>query len=297
MKKKAGFVSIIGRPNVGKSTLLNRLIGEKLAAVSSKPQTTRQVIRGILTESRGQIVFLDTPGMHLPKDSLGKRMLAAAKSTYYEADLIFWMVSPALPGAGEKVLLEDLKEISKPIFLLVNKADAVPKPNLLPVLDSYHKLHPFRALFPISALRGDNVKELLDEAFNLLPEGAALFPGDIVSDQSERLLVSEMIREKVVRLTGEEIPYATAVEINEFKERSEQLVFIDAVIYVEKSSQKKIVIGAGGKLIKKIGSAARTDIEDFLGKKVFLNLWVKEREGWKKDGQFLSRLEHQGGSA
>ncbi|MBI4388129.1 MAG: GTPase Era, partial [Candidatus Omnitrophica bacterium] len=281
-------------PNVGKSTLLNHFIGEKLAAVASKPQTTRQVIRGILTEPRGQIVFLDTPGVHIPKDALGARMLSAVQSAYQEADLIFWIVSPAPPGGEEKKILEDLKKFSKPIFLLVNKVDRTPKPTLLPVLDAYHKLYSFRSLYPISALRGDNLKELLDETFTLLPEGEHLFPDDLVSDQSERLIVSEMIREKVVQLTAEEMPYATAVEINEFKERSEELVFIDAVIYVERASQKKIVIGKNGALVKEIGSAARADIEHFLGKKVFLNIWVKERENWKKDEQFLNRLERQG---
>ncbi|MBI4387492.1 MAG: GTPase Era, partial [Candidatus Omnitrophica bacterium] len=158
MKTKSGFISIVGRPNVGKSTLLNHFIGEKLAAVASKPQTTRQVIRGILTEPRGQIVFLDTPGVHIPKDALGARMLSAVQSAYQEADLIFWMVSPTLPGGEEKKILEDLKKFSKPIFLLVNKVDRAPKPTLLPVLDAYHKLYSFRSLYPISALRGDNLK-------------------------------------------------------------------------------------------------------------------------------------------
>ena len=292
--RKAGFVSIVGRPNVGKSTLLNYFLGHKIAAVSPKPQTTRQTIRGILTEERGQIVFLDTPGLHTPRDPLGKRMVEAATSTFFESDLIFWMVFPRLPGEEEKTILESLTKRSKPLFLLVNKVDSLPKPELLPVLAAYEQLYRFQALYPISAMKGDNVQDLLNEAFQLLPENEPFFPDDITSDHTERFIVSEVIREKIFCLTGEEIPYASAVEINEFNERSERLVAIDAIVYVEKPSQKKIMIGKSGQMMKKIGSSARKDIEVFLGKKVFLTLWVKEREGWRKDEAFLNRIEQQG---
>jgi len=291
----SGFVSIVGKPNVGKSTLLNRLVGQKIAGVSPKPQTTRQTIRGILTSAeRGQIVFLDTPGLHAPKDRLGERMMKFSKSTYLDADIIFWMVFPALPNEEDIPILEDLKKTGKPILLLVNKIDGIQKVKLLPVLNEYQKLHPFQALFPISAANGDNVRELVNKTFELLPEGPPLFPADQTSDQTERFIASEMIREKIFQLTGEEIPYASAVEINDFKERSERLAVISATIYVSKASQRKIVIGSKGQMIKKIGEAARRTIETFLQKKVFLELWVKVREDWKKDDQFLSRLESEG---
>lgn len=280
---------------MGKSTLLNGLIGQKLAAVSAKPQTTRLIIRGILNDRRGQIVFLDTPGIHSPKDALGERMVSAVRKTNTEADIIYWMVPPVMPQDEDVELLKHLKTFSKPIFLLINKADAVPKPSLLPVIDAYRKLHPFDALFPISSLSGDNLNELLKKTFERLPEGPNLFPADLVSDQTERFIAAEMIREKIFQLTGEEIPYSTAVVINEFKERSSELVAIDATIFTEKPSQKKILIGESGNMVKKIGTEARKEIERFLGKKVFLKLWVKEREHWKEDETFLRELEQEGG--
>lgn len=295
IQTKAGFVSLIGRPNVGKSTLLNRLVGQKLAAVSPKPQTTRHIVRGILNEPRGQIVFLDTPGLHAPRDPLGERMVSAAKSGF-EADLILWLTFPHPPSSEEARILDDLKASRKPVILAVNKVDQTAKPELLPVLDAYHKFFSFAALFPISASKGDNVPELLDHIFGMLPENPAYFPADIVSDQTERFIVSEMIREQVFRLTGEEVPYASAVEVNEFKEKSESLVTISATIHVDKASQKKIVIGRRGEMIKKIGSASRGFIESFLGKKVYLALWVKEHKAWRKDEPFLHELEREGGA-
>lgn len=291
MATKAGFVSIVGRPNVGKSSLLNRLIGQKIAGVSPKPQTTRQTIRGILTEKQGQIVFLDTPGLHTPKDQFNERMVSAAKTAYLDSDLIYWMVFPAFPKQEEMKILEDLKATGKPIFLLINKIDTTAKPNVLPVLDAYHKLYPFKNIFPISVLNGDNLKELLDHTFQFLPEGAPFFPEDITSDQTERFIVSEMIREKVFRFTVEEIPYASAVEITDFKERENGVTFIEATIFVERDSQKRIIIGSKGDAVKRIGTAARQDIEMLLGKKVFLQLWVKAKEDWKTDGGFLKRIE------
>lgn len=294
--KRAGFVSIVGRPNVGKSTLLNTVIGQKIAGVSPKPQTTRQLIRGILSDQRGQIVFLDTPGLHKPRDPLGKRMISNVESSFMDADLIYFMVSPHAPGTEERAILENLKTRNKPIVLVVNKADAVSKPDLLPVLDSYQKLHAFASFFPISALRNQNVKELLDQTFKMLPEGEPFFPTDIASDQTERFIVSEFVREKVFRLAGKEVPYATTVQIDQFQERSDKLVAISATIIVERLSQKRIIIGEGGKMIKRIGTDARKDIEEFLGKKVFLELWVKEKENWKNDANFLNELERESGN-
>lgn len=300
---KSGFVSILGKPNVGKSTLLNRLIGSHLAAVSKKPQTTRQIIRGILTEPRGQVVFLDTPGLHEPKDILGRFMVREATKTFLDADLFYWMVDPALPRDQDFEFLNRLTKADadgtvtasgrkKPVFCLVNKIDSVSKPEILPVLDQYQKNFPFRELIPISALKGDQIDLLLERTFTHLPEHEPYFPPDITSDQTERFLAAEMIREKIFKLTSEEIPYSTVVHIEEFKEE-ESIVRIHAVIFTEKESQKAILIGAQGQKMKQIGSAARGDLELFLGKKVYLELWVKTLKNWKKDERHLRRLGFQ----
>ena len=287
---RSGFISIVGRPNVGKSTLLNRLVGERLAAVSKKPQTTRGVIRGILTTSEGQAVFLDTPGFHNPRDPLGRWMIGEIHKSLGDADLLCWMVFPELPGEEERSFIEMVKKVSAPAFLLINQVDRIEKPKLLPVIDAYLKLHPFREIIPISALEGDQVPLLIRKTFEVLPEHPAYFPKEILTDQNERTIVSEMIREKIFRFTGEEIPYSSAVEIEEFIERSDKLVAIKAVIIVEKDSQKAIVVGKGGDKIKQIGQEARREIEHFLGKKVFLELWVKAVKDWKRDPKTMRRL-------
>ena len=292
---KSGFVSILGKPNVGKSTLLNRLVGSKIAAVSKKPQTTRQVIRGILTEPRGQIVFLDTPGFHKPKDSLGKFMVREATKTLGDADLFYFMADPSFPDVSDFELLEHIRsenkdsKHAKPVFCLINKVDCVSKPELLPVLDAYQKKFPFQELIPISALHGDQLTLLLQKTFEILPEHEPYFPPDIASDQPERFLVSEMIREKIFRFTGEEIPYAVAVQIEDFREE-ESIIRIHAVIFTEKDSQKAILIGAQGQKMKQIGQAARLDLETFFKKKIYLELWVKVLKNWKKDERELGRL-------
>lgn len=286
----SGFVSIVGRPNVGKSTLLNRLVGDKLAAVSRKPQTTRGVIRGILTTRRGQVIFLDTPGFHKPRDPLGEWMLKEIHESMEGADLLYWLVFPEVPGEDDQRLGLELVKSGLPVFVLVNQVDTAKKPKLLPILDAYQKLGKFQEIFPISALKGDNVPELVRKTIETLPENPAYFPEDLLTDQNERTIVSEMIREKVFRFTGEEIPYSTAVEIEEFKERSPTLTAIKATIVVEKDSQKAILIGKGGAKIKQIGENARRDIEHFLGRKVFLELWVKTIKNWKKDPNALRRL-------
>ena len=287
---RSGFVSIIGKPNVGKSTLLNRLVGERLAAVSRKPQTTRGVIRGILTAKEGQAVFLDTPGLHKPRDPLGNWMLGEIDQSIQDADLIYWMVFPELPEAEDEKFAGEFKEAEKAVFLLINQVDRVPKPKVLPVIDAYRKVFPFREIIPISALAGDNLPVLIRKTFETLPENPPYFPEELLTDQSERTIVSEMIREKIFRFTGEEIPYSSAVEIEEFEERSEKLVAIKAAIVVEKGSQKAILIGKGGAKIKQIGQEARLEIERFLDKKVFLELWVKTLKNWKKDPEALRRL-------
>ncbi len=292
-KRKSGFVAIIGRPNVGKSTLLNRLVGEKLAGVSPKPQTTREVIRGILTRPQGQMIFLDTPGLHEPRDLLGNWMVQEVQKSLEGADLVYWMVLPEKTHPDEKKILEILRSVSIPVFLLVNQIDRFPKPQILPVLDQYHKAFSFRELIPISARTGEQVELLVEKTFEHLPEGEPLFPEDQISDQNERFLAGEIIREKLYHFTGEEIPYATAFMIESFKEREDGLVDIHAVIVVEKDSQKAIVIGKGGEKAKQIGQAARLDLERFLGKKVFLKLWVKTLPHWKRDKAALRELGYQ----
>lgn len=287
---RSGFISIVGRPNAGKSTLLNRLVGERLAAVSKKPQTTRGIVRGILTAPQGQAVFLDTPGFHEPRDPLGRWMVGEIQKSLSDCDLLYWMVFPQLPEGDERKFIKMTKNVSVPLFLLINQVDLVPKPAVLPVIDAYQKLHPFQEIIPLSALKGDNISVLVKKTFETLPEHPAYFPEEILTDQDERTIVSEMIREKIFRFTGEEIPYSSAVKIEEFHERSEKLVAIKAAIVVEKDSQKAIVVGKGGEKIKQIGGEARREIERFLGKKVFLELWVETMKSWKKDPAAMRRL-------
>lgn len=290
---KAGFVSILGEPNVGKSTLLNRLVGLKLAGVSRKPQTTRQVIRGILTESRGQIVFMDTPGLHKPKDALGRFMVRQAAGTLPDADIVYFMMEPSVSEAETALhALEPFRANPKPVFCLINKIDTVSKPEILPIMDWAKDHWPFRDIIPVSAKQGDQLELLLERTFEELPEHEPYFPADMTSDQTERFIAGEIIREKIFRFTGEEIPYAAVVEIEEFKEE-EKLIRIHAVIYIEKESQKPIMIGSGGKKLKEIGIEARRGLEQFLGKQVFLKLWVKVLKDWKRDERALRRFGFQ----
>jgi len=301
---RSGFISIVGKPNVGKSTLLNRLVGEHLSGVSKKPQTTRGVIRGILSTKEGQAVFLDTPGFHDPHDSLGEWMRGQIHQALGSSDLIYWMVFPDLPRPEDEELAQELRKSKVPIFLLINQVDRVAKPRILPVIDTYRKFSFVQEIIPLSALEGDNVPILIRKSFQTLPENPPYFPEDLLTDQNERTIVSEIIREKVFRFTGEEIPYSSAVEIEDFKERvgagpprpgrgNLPPTYIHATIVVEKDSQKKILIGKGGAKIKQIGEAARRDLEAFLGKKVFLELWVKTLKNWKRDPQALRRLGFQ----
>ncbi|MBI3313771.1 MAG: GTPase Era [Candidatus Omnitrophica bacterium] len=289
---KSGFVAIIGRPNVGKSTLLNRLVGEKLSAVSPKPQTTRHPIRGIFTTPEGQIIFLDTPGIHRPVDSLGTWMIREVEKILPEADLVVWMVLPKGQGPEEAQILETLKAVNKPVILAINQIDRHKKAHILPVLAHYQNAFPFREMIPISAMTGEQTDILVEKIFEYLPEGPLLFPEDQISDQNERFIVREMISEKLFLLFGEEIPYSTTVVIDDFQEE-EKLISIKATIIVERDSQKAIVIGQGGQKIKELGQAARLDIEKFLDRKVFLELWVKTIERWKKDQGTLKRLGYE----
>ena len=292
---KVGHVAIIGRPNVGKSTLLNKLVGEKLAGTSAKPQTTRDVIRGILTVPdgaavqspyRGQIIFLDTPGVHQPKDALGAGMVRDVQQSLADADILYWMVYPKALGEPERAILKWMKEVTIPVFLVVNQIDHFPKDDVLVALDAFQKVFAFKEFIPISAKTGDNVKTLIQQTLAYLPAGEFIYPEDQLSDQNVRFHVQEMIREKLYHFLGEELPYDGAVRIDEFNEEP-KITRIHATIVVERDSQKAIVIGKGGEKIKQIGMAARLDIERFLGKKVFLELWCKPIPGWKSNAGFL----------
>ena len=286
---KSGFISIIGRPNVGKSTLLNALLGEKIAIISDKPQTTRNRILGVVNMPGMQMVFMDTPGIHKPMHKMNEFMVKTALSTYNEVDVILLLVEATeKPGGGDKYIIETLKQVKTPVFLLINKVDLVEKERLLPLIGEFSTLYNFAEIIPISALRND-VGGLLDAISRRLPQGPQYFPEDQLTDQPERFIVSEIIREKVFELTKEEIPYSTAVAIEEVKEEPD-ITKIAAVIYVERDSQKGILIGKGGTMLKRIGTLAREDSEKLLGMKIFLKLWVKVKKGWREDERMLRNL-------
>lgn len=282
MSYKSGFVAVIGRPNVGKSTLVNKIIGQKVAAMSDKPQTTRSRIKCILTREDAQFIFLDTPGIHKPKFKLGEHMLKAAEGTLNEVDVIFFVTDASEKfGGGEKYILERLEKVTVPVILAINKIDLLDREKLLPIISAYSERRNFAAVVPISAADGTNVEELLDEAKKFLPEGPKYYPDDTLTDQPERLIVAEMIREKILHVTEDEVPHSIAVDIEEISERSKKSTYIRAVIYVERESQKGILIGKGGGLLKVVGQNARPEIEMLLGKKVFLDLWVKVKRNWR----------------
>lgn len=279
---RSGFVSVIGRPNAGKSTLLNHLIGQKVLIMSDKPQTTRNRIQCILTEERGQIVFLDTPGIHKPKHKLGEYMVGQAKESIREVDLILYMVDLTVDfGPGEAYIIEMLKQTKTPCILVLNKVDLLTaKEVLIHKIQQYAALFDFKAIVSISAETGENADELLNVIFAQLPPGPMYYPEDEVTDQPERFIMAELIREKVLQLTQDEIPHSIAVVIEEV-ENKKTLVKVRAIIVVERESQKGIVIGAGGKRLKEISSLARLDIEALLGSKVFLEVWVKVKKDWR----------------
>ena len=279
---KSGFIAVIGRPNVGKSTLINKIIGQKIAIMSDKPQTTRSRIQCILTQDDAQIIFLDTPGIHKPKFKLGEYMLKAAEGTLKEVDAIFFVIDAAEKfGGGEKYILERLKATSQPVILVINKIDLLAREEILPIIAAYSERYEFAATVPISASDGTNVDNLIAEAKKFLPEGPKYYPADMVTDQPERLIVAEIIREKILHVTDDEIPHAVAVDIDEISERENGTNYIRATIYVERDSQKGILIGKGGGLLKGVGQKARPEIEMLLGAKVFLDLWVKVKRDWR----------------
>lgn len=282
IEHKSGFVSVIGRPNVGKSTLINSLIGQKVVIMSDKPQTTRNKILCVLTLEDAQIIFIDTPGIHKPKHKLGEYMVNTAENTLREVEVILFVVDATEElGAGERFILERLAAVKTPVILVVNKIDLIDKRQVLPIIDSYVKSHEFAGVVPISAKEHTNLAGLVTEIKKYLLPGPQYYPDDMVTDQPERLVIAELIREKVLHVTREEIPHAIAVDIEEIATRSNENLYVRAVVYVERESQKGIVIGAGGKLLKEIGAMARSDIESLLGSKVFLDLWVKVKKDWR----------------
>ena len=289
---KAGFISILGRPNVGKSTLFNRILGDKIAIVTKKPQTTRNRILGIKNVEGGQFIFLDTPGLHEGRLELNQRMVRTAISSGRDADILIFIIEASSPLVEKDQQMIKSLEGSKGVpFLAINKIDLVKRETLLPIIDQYQRLRPFYKIIPVSAITGEGVAILLNEIMKVLPESPPYFPDDMITDQTERFLVAEIIREKVIQQSYQEIPYSTAVTIEEFKEHPERnLLVIKGTIHVERDSQKKIVIGKGGQKLRKIGEAARKEVEAFLETRVFLELWVSVEKDWTHDPRALNRL-------
>lgn len=291
---QCGYVALIGYPNVGKSTLLNRLVGGKLAITSPKPQTTRHRLLGIVNTPQAQLLFLDTPGILEPKGPLNETLVQAALTALSEADVVVWLVEPRFPDPGDRVLLPHLRRLKQPLLVAINKIDRVAKPQLLPLITAYHELFPASPIVPISGLLGDGVPELVAEISRLLPAAPPLYPPDQDTDSTERFLVAELVRERILHHTGEEVPYAVAVQVEEFDERERpRLVRIRAVIYVERPSQKAIIIGKQGRLLKTIGAEARAGMEALLGAKVYLELWVKVWKNWRKDPRAIRTLGYR----
>lgn len=290
---KSGFISIIGRPNVGKSTLLNGILGEKIAIATSKPQTTRNTIRGIYTTGDCQMVFIDTPGIHKPKTKLGNFMTDSALNTFKEVDLVLFLVDDSLSqGPGDKYIVEMLKNINTPKFLVINKMDKINPEDYEKIYNEYEQTGIFDEIFPISALEQKNIDILLESIEKFMPEGPQYFPSDMITDHPERFIVSEILREKVLMFLEDEVPHGVAIEIESFQEE-ERVTRISAVVYCEKKSHKGIIIGQGGRKLKGIGKSAREEIEALLGNKVFLQLWVKVKENWRNSDFALSNFGYK----
>ena len=289
---KSGFVAIIGRPNVGKSTLMNHLIGQKIAITSQKPQTTRNKIQTVYTCEDGQIIFLDTPGIHKAKNKLGEYMVNVAERTLKEVDVVLWLVEPTTYiGAGEKHIAEQLQKTSLPVILVINKVDTVKKEDILQVIDNYRKLYDFAEIIPASALRGQNTKDIVNSLFKYMPYGPMFYDEDTVTDQPQRQIVAEIIREKALHALDEEIPHGIAVTIEKMRERKGQhIVDIEATIICERDSHKGIIIGKQGSMLKKIGSNARFEIEKMLEERVNLKIWVKVKKDWRDSDTLMKNF-------
>lgn len=290
-KFKSGFVAIIGRPNVGKSTLLNQLVGRKVAIMSDKPQTTRHKIHSIINRDDAQIIFLDTPGIHKPKHKLGEYMVEVALGTLKEVDVILFLVEPRLPGPGDEYIINQLQEVKTPVILVINKIDLLEsKVELLPLIDVYRQKYNFAEIIPVSALKPENLECLMDLVVSYLPYGPKYYPDDMITDRPEQFIMAELIREKILHLTSQEVPHGVAVVVEEVEPRSEQLVYVRAVIYTEKESHKAILIGKGGRMLKEIGRRAREEMELLLGSKIYLDLWVKVKEDWRNQELYLKNF-------
>lgn len=289
---KSGFVTIVGRPNVGKSTLMNRIVGEKIAIMSNKPQTTRHRIQSIHTTEEGQIIFIDTPGIHKPKSKLGEFMVKTAESTLNGVDVVLFLIEPTEEaGPGDRYIIEQLKGVKSPVILVINKIDTLKREELLKVMDTYKDLYDFAEIVPISAYTGENVDSLMKCLYNYMEEGPMYFPDDMITDQPERQLVAEFIREKALHSLDQEIPHGIAVVIDEMKMRkNNKMMDISATIICERDSHKRIIIGKQGAMLKKIGSLARRDMELMLGTKVFLQIWVKIKKDWRDSDYLLNNF-------
>lgn len=291
---RSGMVALVGRPNAGKSTLLNRLVGSKVSIVSDKPQTTRHRIRGILTLPEGQITFVDTPGVHRPHYRMNQRMMDMTRHTLGEVDVVAVLVDATeATGAGTRFLLEMVSGVRRPLILLLNKIDRIAKPKLLPLIDRLQREADFEAIIPISALRGDQTQAFLDKVLSLLPSGPPLFDEDAITDRTLRFLVGELVREGLLHRVRDELPYSTAVVVERWVEPEEpgRKIEIDATIYVDKDSQKPIVIGKGGRMLRDVGTAARLQVEELVGAPVDLRLWVKVKADWREAGDLLDSME------
>ena len=291
---KSGFVAVVGRPNVGKSTLINALIGDKIVIVSDKAQTTRNRIICVYTDQEKQIVFMDTPGIHKPKHKLGEFMVTAAVDSLKEVEAVLFLVAAnEKRGPGDNFIIEQLQKVKVPVYLCINKIDTLTKEDLLKVIVSYQDAYPFAGVIPISALEKENLDVLLDELTSKLPEGPQYFPEDMITDQPERLLISDMIREKILLTTRDEVPHSIAVEVEEMKTRDDGTTYIRATIFVERDSQKGIIIGNKGSMLKQLGAESRLDIQRLLGTKVYLDLWVKVKKDWRNKSGMLSELGYK----
>ncbi|CAI3371171.1 GTPase Era [Enterococcus cecorum] len=287
--EKSGFVAIVGRPNVGKSTLLNRIVGQKIAIMSDKAQTTRNKIQGVYTTDTTQIVFIDTPGIHKPKHRLGNYMVEAAYSALHEVEVVLFMVAADQKrGKGDDMIIERLKKLSVPVYLIINKIDKIHPNDLLEQIDDFKAQMDFAQIIPISATQGNNFETLMSELESNMPAGPQYFPEDQITDHPEYFVVSELIREKILQLTRDEVPHSVAVVIDSMKRKPDEKVQIQATIIIERDSQKGIIIGKGGSMLKKIGTQARKDIEKLLGDKVYLELWVKVQKDWRDKQVYLT---------
>ena len=288
---KTGFVTLVGRPNAGKSTLLNQILDRKIAIVSDKAQTTRHRITGVLTNETGQIVFLDTPGIHKPRHKLGESMVEIAQSSLYDADVVYYLVDVNNDfGPGEQYILNQLQKTDAPVFLLLNKIDRIEKQEVLGLIAQWQSRMEFAEIFPLSAYKGDNVEALVETTFKYLEEGPQFYPADSVTDQPEEVVIAELIREQILQSTRDEVPHSIAVIVEQMKLQDDGKIYVGATIYVERDSQKGIIIGKAGTMLRKIGSRARREIEFLLGEKVYLDLWVKVNEDWRNKETAIKSL-------